>query len=111
MRGMTTPDDGELRRAARAAIQQKQLPATAPARTWGGPASGSHCAVCGKELTPDDMVFDLEFVTADRPTRDHQMHVRCFRAWDTERRALHPAAAAPTLPNSEDPHATLGIRE
>jgi hypothetical protein len=81
------PDEPRLPELAREAIERRALPTKKPDRTFGGPGSGSACAVCGATITRDQMAWEIEF---DRqgmePGSDrYYLHPRCFAAWEFER--------------------------
>ena len=82
------PDEARLREQARTAIQTGRLPSRAPDRTWGGPGVGAECSVCGRPVTKDELEFQIEFAhDGARPELDrHHVHIRCFAAWEFERR-------------------------
>jgi hypothetical protein len=99
---MRTKAEQELRQKARDAVRRHSLPCRKPDHTWGGPGNGAECAVCGATLNSDDMVFDLEF-TGDGVSQaaNHQLHVRCFAAWEFERDCLRMSPDTPTLHDSD----------
>jgi hypothetical protein len=82
------PDEDALRAKARAAVQQGKLPAVAPTRTWGGPGVGATCAVCELPVTKDEQEFEIQFERdGDSQGLDKfHVHIRCFAAWEFERR-------------------------
>jgi hypothetical protein len=82
------PDEKDLRAKARAAVQQGKLPAVAPTRTWGGPGVGALCVVCELPVTRTEKEFEIEFERdGDNPGLDKfHVHIRCFAAWEFERR-------------------------
>jgi hypothetical protein len=82
------PDEEALRAKARMVVQQGKLPAVAPTRTWGGPGVGAPCAVCGLPVTKAEKEFEIQFERdGDNPGLDKfHVHIRCFAAWEFERR-------------------------
>jgi hypothetical protein len=66
-----------------------RLPHQAPERMWGGSGSGAACAVCGEQISPDQMEYELEYRRAGNYGRaSFHVHVRCCPAWGLERTAL-----------------------
>ncbi len=61
-----TNDELDLRLHARDAIKRHLLPPRRPDNTWGGPGNGTDCKICKKQLSPDEMVLELEFAAEDR---------------------------------------------
>ena len=82
-------DENALRQKAREAIQAGKLPNRRPERMWGGPGNGADCAICGESLSRDEVGFDLQYdQDGEHPGVNHQVHVRCFAAWERERENL-----------------------
>jgi len=81
-------DETILREQARAAIRDGKLPSRAPDRTWGGPGVGATCSVCDVPVTKDEKEFEIQFAhDDDHPGLDKfHVHIRCFAAWEFERR-------------------------
>jgi hypothetical protein len=81
-------DEDIFRQKARQALQSGRLPHRPAERMWGGPGSGADCAVCGNPLKRDEMGFDVEFAGDEEASRavNHHFHIRCFAAWEIERR-------------------------
>jgi hypothetical protein len=77
-----------LRTKASEVLRRGNLPNRRPDRTWGGPGVGAACAVCALPVNPDQMEFEIEFARdGDYPGLDNfHVHVRCFAAWEFERR-------------------------
>ena len=93
-------DEFELRERVREAIRAGTLPDRDADRTWGGPGSGVHCAVCGQTLHPIESELELEFFL-DRPNGGpivRHLHGRCFLAWDAERRQTPAPGTGKRLP-------------
>ena len=82
------PDEAILREKAKASIRMGNLPRRQPDRTWGGPGVGAECGVCALPVTKDQMEFEIQFIKdGDVPGLDKfHVHVRCFAAWEFERR-------------------------
>lgn len=85
------PDESTLRAKARAAVQSGKLPGRAPDRTWGGPGIGATCAVCDLPVRKDEMEFEIQFAhdgnNLDSGLDKYHVHIRCFAAWEFERRS------------------------
>ena len=79
------PDEAFLREKARAVVQAGKLPARRPDRTWGGPGVGAPCAVCELPVTQNEMEFEIQFAHDGGLDKFH-VHIRCFAAWEFERR-------------------------
>ena len=86
------PDEPILREKARAAVQSGKLPGQRPDRTWGGPGVGAACTICELPVTKDEMEFESEFARdGDNSGLDKfHVHVRCFAAWEFERKGAAP---------------------
>lgn len=80
-------DDSELRKLARDSMAQGSLPNSMPAQTWGGPGTGTICALCGSKVGSDQLEFEVEFARETGAAGRYHLHVACFSAWDAERRA------------------------
>jgi hypothetical protein len=81
-------DESTLRQKAREALRTGRLPDRSPERMWGGPGSGADCAICGNSLTREELGFEIEFSGDGEGSRtvNHHVHIRCFAAWEFERR-------------------------
>jgi hypothetical protein len=80
-------DDQVLRARARQAMKIGRLPEHRPERIWGGPGSGASCAVCGKDIGQEGVEFELQFSPGEQlGSGNYQVHVKCFEAWELERR-------------------------
>jgi hypothetical protein len=75
-----------LRARAREAIDSGKLPDRRADRTWGGPGAGEMCPVCGRLVTHDDLEMQTEFERPEGGLDKYHIHVRCFAAWEFERR-------------------------
>jgi hypothetical protein len=86
------PDESVVREKARAAVQSGTLPGRPPDRTWGGPGVGAACTICKLPVTKDEMEFEIQFARdGDSPGLDKfHVHVRCFAAWEFERKWAAP---------------------
>ncbi len=94
--------DGVLRRKARAAICAGMLPGQHQVSTWGGPGSGTSCAVCGDTVPRDGLGFELEFGDADGRLELRHVHIPCFAAWDLEcQQFLQAGGDRATIPDRE----------
>ena len=81
------PDEDILRAKARAVVQQGKLPSRSPDRVWGGPGVGAPCAVCDLPVTRSEKEFQIEFEQDGGGGLDKfHVHIRCFAAWEFERR-------------------------
>ena len=82
--------DDPLRQRARHAIETGRLPARRPVRSWAGKGSGASCLLCAREITPDDVELELEFVDASphNAPLSCRVHSKCFAAWELECRLL-----------------------
>jgi hypothetical protein len=81
-------DEHFLREKARAVVQQGKLPARSPDRVWGGPGVGASCTICGEPVTKDEKEFEIQFEQDGGGGLDKfHVHIRCFAAWEFERRA------------------------
>ena len=83
------PDEKILREKARAVVRAGKLPSRRPDRTWGGPGVGASCAVCTLPVQPSEMEFEIQFARdgTDPGLDKFHVHIRCFAAWEFERRA------------------------
>jgi hypothetical protein len=83
------PDENLLREKARAVIREGKMPNRAPDRSWGGPGVEAPCSVCGLPVTKDEKEFEIQFSRdGDNPGLDKfHVHIRCFAAWEFERRS------------------------
>jgi hypothetical protein len=86
------PDEAYLREKARRTVENGKLPARSPDRTWGGPGVGAECAVCEKPVAKTELEFEIQFARdGGSPGLDkYHLHVRCFAAWEFERRKAQP---------------------
>lgn len=92
-------DEGVLRRRKGEAIRTDAFPNDSTYRTWGGPGSGSACALCAVLVPPDQLEVEVEF---DRTGARYHAHVGCFMAWEGERRRAEFSRAP-----GEQPSVTL----
>jgi hypothetical protein len=82
-------EEQALRAKAREALKTAKLPHRRPDRTWGGPGIGVACTVCDLPVKRDELEFQIEFARdGANPSLDkHHVHIRCFAAWEFERRS------------------------
>jgi hypothetical protein len=82
------PDEKILREKARGVVRSGKLPSRRPDRTWGGPGVGAICAVCELPVERNEIEFEIQFARDDdNPGLDkYHVHLRCFAAWEFERR-------------------------
>lgn len=80
-------DERVLRAQVREAMKADSLPDGRPERMWGGPGSGAPCAVCGGSVGQQEMEFELQFSATEEGSGSYHAHVRCFAAWELERRS------------------------
>jgi hypothetical protein len=85
-------DEWTLREKAREVIRAGKLPNRRPDRTWGGPGVGADCTICGAPVKRDEAEFEIEFAGNGQGSglRTYHVHVRCFAAWEFERRTPLP---------------------
>jgi hypothetical protein len=81
-------DEAILRVRVHEAIRTGRLPARRPDRTWSGPGIGFPCAVCERPIRRHDREVQLQFEHEGHvPGLDaFHLHLRCFAAWEFERR-------------------------
>jgi hypothetical protein len=81
-------DENALRQLAREALQHGKLPNRRPDRMWGGRGAGTGCSICRKPVKPEETGFELEFAPGSGETElvAYAFHIRCFAAWEFERR-------------------------
>ncbi|MDB6089538.1 MAG: hypothetical protein JWN85_2322 [Gammaproteobacteria bacterium] len=105
-------DESTVRQKARSALESGNLPNRPADRMWGGPGSGGDCAVCGQRVTREEMSFDLEFSGdgAPRGSVNHELHMRCFAAWEFERDNItaEPGALSAGEPSVTDGAGVMG---
>jgi hypothetical protein len=105
-------DEKALRERAREAIRAGRLPDRSPARVWGGRGFATSCAICAELMKQDEVGYELEF-SSGSSLRQHQVHVRCFVAWELERNPSGPSTAMTYRQHLSDPdyRATISDRE
>ncbi len=81
-------DEQLVRAKVREVLKAGKLPNRRPDRTWGGPGVGAPCTVCDLPVTKGELEFEIQFAhDGDNPGLDkYHVHVRCFAAWEFERR-------------------------
>jgi len=93
------PDEAVRRAEARRAIDNGTMPRNEPGRTWGGSGAGETCPVCGNQVTPRQIEYEVEFARADgRGVDKYHLHLRCFAVWELERTKGNGDGAGPTEP-------------
>jgi hypothetical protein len=82
-----------LRLLIRSKLEDGRLPYNSMPRFWGGPGDGERCDACDTRITKEQLAMEgiASTHTDEKPI---QFHVKCFYAWDAERRR---AIAAPAL--------------
>ena len=97
-------DENHLRERIRRAFAAGALPDRRPDHMWGGPGSGTECALCGEPTMTQEAELELEFVTegCDGPIC-HHVHARCWKLWESERQRAPAEAQAPKVQPTEDP--------
>jgi hypothetical protein len=92
-------EDSVLRERAREMLQAAVLPPRPPDNIWGGPSAGAACSICGVPLGRDELELEIEFARGgiDDGSDRYHVHIRCFAAWECERRALELAAEASSV--------------
>jgi hypothetical protein len=90
-----TDDETLLRARAREVVQQGKLPARRPDRIWGGPGVGAACPVCDQPVRRYELELEIQFEHdgAEPGLNKFHVHIRCFAAWEFERRNTGPRAA------------------
>jgi len=83
----------ELRARARERVEQHLLPATRPARTWGGRGTGLACSLCDAPILPSETEMELEFEGA--PTPVLRFHLQCQSIWEAARQVPKAMAWTP----------------
>jgi hypothetical protein len=82
-------DENALRIKARTALDAGRIPYSRPRRMWGGPGAGVECSICFQPIQRDEIGFELDFGSdGERSEPAHHVHLRCFSAWDRERRTF-----------------------
>lgn len=111
-REQSVNDERALRIRAREAMKAGSLPERPPERMWGGPGGGCLCAVCGRNIGKEEMEFELQFSSTEEGFKSYHVHVRCFAAWELERRSadsndhLLPPRKPGGIINSCEPNGT-----
>lgn len=79
-----------LRVRARERVEQKLLPRTKPARTWGGRGTGLACSLCDAPILDSETEMELEFEGAQTPVL--RFHLQCQSVWEAARQ-IPPSSA------------------
>jgi hypothetical protein len=95
-------DENTLRMKANEAMRAGKLPKRRPKRMWGGPGIGVPCAVCAEPVKQDELGFEFEFAVDDEEAGagDCHVHLRCFAAWEFERRHHESGALSAAISDS-----------
>jgi hypothetical protein len=80
-------DEQALRQLACEALRSRVLPARRPERMWGGSGSGKACPVCANPIEAPEMELEVEFAAGSHSGHEFHFHLRCFAAWELERKA------------------------
>jgi hypothetical protein len=74
-----------LRLLIRNKLNDGRLPYNSMPRFWGGAGAGEQCDVCDTCITKEQLVMEgiASTLSNKKPV---QFHVKCFYAWDAERR-------------------------
>jgi hypothetical protein len=82
------PAEEHLRDLARQAITAEKIPSHKPDRVWGGPGIGASCTICDQPVLQNEMEFEVQWARDGvQPHFDvFHIHIRCFAAWEFERR-------------------------
>lgn len=78
-------DESDVRSKVREAMQAGSLPDRSPDKVWGGPGTGSHCALCGAAIRQEETELEIEFGRLGRPPKSFIVHLRCFSLLEEER--------------------------
>jgi len=88
---MSQSHEAELRRMARERIDQGRLKCDPPGHTWGGYGSGVHCSLCGVEILPAEIEYEVELAKeGNEPS--YYFHLQCYVAWLNECKHISNAA-------------------
>jgi hypothetical protein len=103
-------DEETLRMKAREAMEAGRLSQRRPKRMWGGPGIGAPCAVCSEPVKKDELGFELEYALdqVDTGEGDCHVHLRCFAAWEFERRNHENGTRAEAANDSAVPAVLAG---
>jgi|GEM_PF-917307 len=78
--GSRKTDIGDLRAAAREKIAAGELPSLAPLQLYAGHGEGQSCALCGAEVEPQDVLYEVEMSQGGTLW----FHLACHAAWQLE---------------------------
>jgi hypothetical protein len=102
-------DDNILRERARNLILAGIFPARPPDRMWGGWGGADRevkCIVCSSPVKQGEVRLEIEYELDSGAGRsNHQVHVRCYSALESERRQLQLARRR--IPPAPRPGANL----
>jgi len=59
------------------------LPCEPPTRVWGGPGTGTPCALCDEPVPKTEVEYELQFPTDEPgvPKPPRCFHFHCHAAW------------------------------
>jgi hypothetical protein len=94
-KGRRPPGSGERDKRVRSkllsekvwsALQAGKIPNRTPDRTSRGPEVGAKCPICDLPFTVEDLV-EVQFAhEGDTGVESYHLHLRCYAAWEFERR-------------------------
>jgi hypothetical protein len=73
-----------LRLRVRQLVESGEVPCEEPGKTWAGHGTGTHCAACGKPITPSEIEFEAELASGVTL----RLHRRCHDMWREECESL-----------------------
>jgi hypothetical protein len=71
-----------LRLIARERIASGQLPRRGLSRMWGGYGTGQLCALCDKQIQPNEVEYEIEHTGA--AVQSFRFHIVCLSVWQLE---------------------------
>lgn len=69
-----------LRLRVRQLVETGEVPCEEPGTTWAGRGTGTHCAACGKPITPAEVEFEAELPSG----ATLRLHRLCHDVWREE---------------------------
>ena len=73
-----------LRLRVRQLVETGEVPCEEPGKIWAGRGNGTHCAACGKPITPLEIEFEAELPSGTTL----RLHRRCHDVWREECESL-----------------------